>query len=100
MQQTAPLLSTKPEQVIQTGRAPLTHAFIPSDGPVLSYCSGCAKVTKSTVSRQPGPPTFLAGSCLMPLLLCWVPCYVEKCKDAFHRCEVCGGFLGVKPAFT
>eukprot|EP01016_Furgasonia_blochmanni_P039197 TRINITY_DN4839_c0_g2_i1.p1 TRINITY_DN4839_c0_g2~~TRINITY_DN4839_c0_g2_i1.p1 ORF type:complete len:242 (+),score=19.60 TRINITY_DN4839_c0_g2_i1:51-776(+) len=64
----------------------------------LTYCPQCMTNTYSLVIYEPGAGTFLVGSIIFVfggyMGCCLIPCCIDDCKNASHRCPTCGHALG------
>jgi hypothetical protein len=64
----------------------------------LTYCPVCGQNTYSMVVYEPGGGAFLMGSIIFALGgylgCCLIPCCIDDCKTASHKCPTCGTVLG------
>ena len=67
------------------------------DVPVRTLCPQCRKPVLTQVSHTVGLGTWLIALVLLLLPpLCFLPFFINACKDIEHKCPSCGNTIGVK----
>jgi len=67
------------------------------DVPVRTLCPQCRRPVMSQTSKVSGLGTWLIALILLLLPpLCFIPFFINSCKDTEHTCPNCGNMLGVK----
>ena len=68
-----------------------------SDIPVRTVCPQCRKPIMTQVTNTIGLGTWLLALVLLLLPpLCFLPFFINSCKDTEHRCPNCGNVVGLK----
>jgi len=66
------------------------------DVPVRTLCTSCRKPVMTRVTPKIGLGTWLLALVLLLLPpLCFIPFFINACKDKEHSCPNCGNIIGI-----
>ncbi|ODM92306.1 Lipopolysaccharide-induced tumor necrosis factor-alpha factor [Orchesella cincta] len=64
-------------------------------------CGSCHTEIQTSTNKKPSIVAFLSAGimCVLGLICCIIPFFVDSCKDTEHTCPNCGAYLGTHRAF-
>ncbi|XP_034543157.1 cell death-inducing p53-target protein 1 homolog [Notolabrus celidotus] len=87
-----------PPQIIQTVHSRVVIEYLPADVPGRMVCPHCQRSVMTETKHKNG---FLAWMMCLTLgfamcwLCCWIPLYINTCKDVQHSCPNCNKVIHI-----